>query len=76
MDDDKIEFKFAQLELRKAVEDLRKFEGKSQGPPYCSFCRRGKGQYSCLIEGNSSVRICDRCVIDSYALILGEMEDE
>ena len=76
MDDKDIEFKLAQQELKEAFKELRKFEGKSQGAPYCSFCRRGKGQYCCLIEGNSNVRICDRCVMEANSMIQEELNND
>ena len=76
MDDNETDYKLVQAELKKAMDGLRKFEGKSQGPPYCSFCRRGKGQYLCCVEGNSNVRICDRCVMEAYEIILSELKSE
>ncbi len=66
------EYQKAKLELQQAMNELRKLEGKSQGPPYCSFCRRGKGQYSCCVEGPSNVRICNACVMEAYGLMMEE----
>ena len=76
MNDDEVEVKVAMLQLSEAKEKLRELEGPSLGPPYCSFCQRGKGQYSCCIEGPSNVRICDSCVMEAYGMVTVELKDE
>ncbi|MCG8111584.1 MAG: hypothetical protein N0E59_12560 [Candidatus Thiodiazotropha taylori] len=66
------EYDKAEKELKLAIEELKKMEGKSQGPPYCSFCRRGKGQYLCCVEGPGNVRICDTCIMEAHSLVIKE----
>jgi len=75
MDDDDAEIKSASLQLEKAVDDLSKIGGVKVSPPYCSFCRRGKGQYLLCVEGPSNVRICDRCVLKAHEMIMNEIDE-
>ena len=76
MDDDDAEIKSSSLQLEKAVDDLSKIGGVKVSPPYCSFCRRGKGQYLFCVEGHSNVRICDNCVIKAHEMIMNEIKNE
>ncbi|GJM10573.1 MAG: hypothetical protein DHS20C11_28490 [Lysobacteraceae bacterium] len=76
MDEAEYEVKQAVVRLKKATEKLDQLRGKDQGPPYCSFCRRGKGQYSFLVEGPTNSRICEFCITEANMLLTMEVARE
>lgn len=64
----------AKLDFINAKQQLNELrDAQRAGPPYCSFCRRGKGQYLFCIEGRSGSRICEECVFDCYEKVIEEL---
>lgn len=67
MSDSDLEYKLAKLELEKAKSRLDEIKPKE--PPFCSFCGRGASEYSHLIEGKRTTKICDCCVYECLELL-------
>ncbi len=68
-EDSKIDYARAKRELSDAVRRLKGETHRddtpskpfASGPPYCSFCGKGKGEVDAMISG-PSVFICNECV--------------
>ena len=64
-------------DAEKAKKELDKISRRSDATaPYCSFCRRGKGQYLFCVEGHDNTRICESCVVDAYIKVINELEEQ
>jgi ribosomal protein L37AE/L43A len=67
-DDEPIEHRIAQRELKRAMDELRILTRKSSPDepeskfPYCSFCGKGVNEVRRMIAGRN-VWICNECIL-------------
>lgn len=77
-DEDKVaDYRLAQHELVKAMNELRKLHGQSllqelssvYGDEACAFCGKPEGEAKALIKGLAAC-ICDECILEAYRLLI------